>query len=838
MSVLNHEYTFYELMWQDFARENAIPKPVWLRLALEKKIDSFDSGLFPSKEAALSSNHLYRYWNMISVKDHKDEILIGQCGEIEPVYDQYAISFFVQDNSTGELFYPQNYLSFVKQSLKNDYIPIVTTLFEIPDKFKLTQTSFATLVDVNDKKQACIVKLKLENLSSKKEKFTLFANISPVGLSGFQRRDTCVNRYVEGNRINHLKLNRTQNNLSYLQINSTFGPVFESYPDVKGIYGNDLKKEDILHYVYYNPYIYLKNKQQLNDSDEGEDSYAGFVTGVCGWDNEMEIGSEIERVIYIPADDFRGDDILAFHNCDADVLSQSTEIFWTQKLTQSGLIVSNSNATKQMQEYNDLFKVCRSNLLMLADRGKVHPGPTIYDDFWIRDSAVEGVALTMVGDDELARTQFSSHYTEKFNKNRKEGFIVGSSCKYYGFFGGEHEIIDREWDANGQALWAFGRYDKLVGYKTQFGLSMFSPYIIEGARWLRDNRSAYGLLHSGWSAEHLGDKEKPHFWDDLWAIAGLYEVGMLSRKYQLREEQEIWNIFDDFKHATANSIRYVLREQRNLGQWQTFIPTGPADVNHQSSDMIGNISYFHPLKLYQGEKLGADIDYAFRQTLETIWNHFMHNGGFFHSSAWNAYGPYLTIQLAHCFLYLGDVQRMNQCLNWAMQAGSPAISLNNESIALAIGAWNEQHPKMVQENFAEIIDSRWYMGDIPHGWAAADFLLLIRDMILFEVETHDPHIYLFAGLDQDKIKDSKLDIKHIVTIFGFSVDLTYEHKSTQNEIIITKQTDDSASNSLYYVYKNPFGVIKNLTVDNQVGQVSGNEICYLPYEFTEVIIKY
>jgi hypothetical protein len=44
---------------------------------------------------------------------------------------------------------------------------------------------------------------------------------------------------------------------------------------------------------------------------------------------------------------------------------------------------------------------------------------------------------------------------------------------------------------------------------------------LEGARWIRDNRGPFGLLHSGWSAEHIGDKDKPHYWDDFWGLAGL-----------------------------------------------------------------------------------------------------------------------------------------------------------------------------------------------------------------------------------------------------------------------------------------------------------------------------
>src|SRR5438045_2484551 len=82
-----------------------------------------------------------------------------------------------------------------------------------------------------------------------------------------------------------------------------------------------------------------------------------------------------------------------------------------------------------------------------------------------------------------------------------------------GFFGGEHEQNDREWDSNGEPLWAFGRFDRIMGRQYAFGAGVFTPYILEGARWIRDNRSPFGLLPSGWSAEHLGGADQPHYWD-------------------------------------------------------------------------------------------------------------------------------------------------------------------------------------------------------------------------------------------------------------------------------------------------------------------------------------
>jgi hypothetical protein len=108
--------------------------------------------------------------------------------------------------------------------------------------------------------------------------------------------------------------------------------------------------------------------------------------------------------------------------------------------------------------------------------------------------------------------------------------------------------------------------------------------------------------------------------------------------------------------------------------------------------------------LYDGQKLGADIDYAARATLETIWSHFV-DGGFRHDTAWRCYGPYLTLQLAHAFLLIGDVNRMNQLLFWVVAnagfarvhdvAGGPSLW------QVVQGAWNEQHNYPVARDFSQ-----------------------------------------------------------------------------------------------------------------------------------------
>src|SRR5665811_772672 len=102
-----HEKMFYEVTWRQWHAYGRYPVPWWCQQYFRAWQEDYDQGLFPSKEAAFSSNAHYRYWHMIGVKDHHQESLIGQGGEIEPVYDHYTVSFFLFDAQNTALYFPQ-----------------------------------------------------------------------------------------------------------------------------------------------------------------------------------------------------------------------------------------------------------------------------------------------------------------------------------------------------------------------------------------------------------------------------------------------------------------------------------------------------------------------------------------------------------------------------------------------------------------------------------------------------------------------------------------------------------------------------------------------------------
>src|SRR5262249_44421159 len=87
--------------------------------------------------------------------------------------------------------------------------------------------------------------------------------------------------------------------------------------------------------------------------------------------------------------------------------------FWQGKLDRSGL---QAGLPPVVSHLFDLYCSCRADLLILADDGAIHPGPTIYDSFWIRDSSVEGIACALAGDTGLPAAQLRPALPERLQR--------------------------------------------------------------------------------------------------------------------------------------------------------------------------------------------------------------------------------------------------------------------------------------------------------------------------------------------------------------------------------------------------------------------------------------
>ena len=385
---------FYELMWQVKELSQPYPLPWWVQQYFRSWVEPYDQGLFESKQAAFAANAHYRYWNMVGVKDHHQECLVGQAGEVEPVYDKYMIGFFLFDPANRQFHFPQfpqrqsNGNSNLNQLLQDNYLPIILTSYSPDGQINVSQKVLATVAGKRGR-SVVVVRFTANASSGSTPDSTLWLclTVSAVGPTGFERKDR-AGRHLTERRLTFMRYNNSERRV---EVNTEWGPIFSHSPATFGIYGNDAHINDVTHYLQYNPYQDLLTLGALNGRTEGTDIVAGLCTGVFTWPITLNgTNASFQLDVKLPVDSYRGkEDWLELDSANVDQLERNNLQFWKQKLDDSGLQMQ---VPAPFQTFKNLFRTCRANLLILSDNGQIHPGPTIYDSFWVRDSSVEGIA--------------------------------------------------------------------------------------------------------------------------------------------------------------------------------------------------------------------------------------------------------------------------------------------------------------------------------------------------------------------------------------------------------------------------------------------------------------
>jgi hypothetical protein len=142
------------------------------------------------------------------------------------------------------------------------------------------------------------------------------------------------------------------------------------------------------------------------------DPLSGLCSAAFLWPFDVSGGGEFRLDFWLPVDDFRDPgDFADLTAQPAGTFEAANLSFWRQKLDGSGM---QAILPPVVQHLWAQYRSCRADILILADDGEFHPGPTIYDSFWIRDSSVEAIACALAGDDGLAGSQLGRHHLEVF----------------------------------------------------------------------------------------------------------------------------------------------------------------------------------------------------------------------------------------------------------------------------------------------------------------------------------------------------------------------------------------------------------------------------------------
>ncbi len=333
--------------------------------------------------------------------------------------------------------------------------------------------------------------------------------------------------------------------------------------------------------------------------------------------------------------------------------------------------------------------------LVLHSPQDVYPGPYTYKRFWFRDAVFIVHAMLCAGLVERAE-----RVIERF-------FSRQSATGYF-------HSQEGEWDSNGQVLWLLQRFCELTGRTAK---PIWLGPIRRAWRWIarkRVSRTSHvphaGLLPAGFSAEHLGPNDY-YYWDDFWSVAGLRAAARLLRALNQPDEA-------DRCDAEAADLQQSIDRSLALARQRLGRPAMPASCYRRlDSGAIGSVAAGYPLQLY------AARDARLLDTADYLMQACTVADGFFQDMIHSGINAYLTLHLAQVLLRCGD-GRFADLLVAIRDLASPT------------GQWPEAiHPRTRDG----------CMGDGQHVWAAAEWVLMMRNAFVYE-ETHTSRLVIGAGI--------------------------------------------------------------------------------------------
>ncbi len=352
-------------------------------------------------------------------------------------------------------------------------------------------------------------------------------------------------------------------------------------------------------------------------------------------------------------------------------------------------------------------------------------GPTCYRGLWVVDGSFLMEAVAMLGRTDEARNGI--RYLLSFQ--RPDGAIM---------------LIDGHLKETGIALWAVTRHARLTNDPKW--LAEVWPQVEKGfayIRTLRQKASAdpkalvYGLLPEGFSDGGLGGVN-PEYTNVYWTLAGMKAAVDGARWLGKNQQAQAWQReYDDFYAAFRRAAerdaridprgnRYVpisMRKDAKLSpqkaQWAFLHAVFPGKVFAANDPLVvGNMAM---LRAVEAEGLVRDT-------------------GWISNGVWNYFASFY----AHGWLWTGDGQKAARTLYDFANHASPLL------------CWREEQMPRGEGDAV--------CGDMPHNWASAEFIRLVRDLLVLE---RGDELHLLEGLPRAWVQPGKaVRASGVLTEFG------------------------------------------------------------------------
>lgn len=433
---------------------------------------------------------------------------------------------------------------------------------------------------------------------------------------------------------------------------------------------------------------------------------SGFATGAFDFDLGLEPGAFAERTLNAgPRRDARSAGVPLFDWKAQMRTDQYSGGGWAGEAIEAALTAT-------------------AHILITRSGPALQPGPRRYTRSWIRDGAMMSAALLRMGHvrEVLEFIRWYAPY------QRDDGFVP---C-----------CVDREgpdWlvehDSHGQMLALIADYYRFTGDRPF--LREVWPIVDKAVRCIEGLMESDGLMPI--SVSHEGYLAQPvhSYWDDFWTLRGLNDAAQLARILGADDARgdELAGRSEKLAARVGAGLFASIaatRAARNLAfipgsaEWADFDPTATANA-------------LYLLDVPEG------LD---RAAVERTFDSYLADWRSKRSPEATSqnYTPY-EIRIIGALVRLGRRDAALELLRFFLSDRRPR-------------AWNQWPEIAWRDRKAPA-----HLGDLPHTWIAAEYVLAIRSLFAYELEA-DRALVLAAGLAPAWIEGDGVRVRSMPTIYG------------------------------------------------------------------------
>ncbi len=455
------------------------------------------------------------------------------------------------------------------------------------------------------------------------------------------------------------------------------------------------------------------------------------ASGALRYDLELEPGAARELHFAIPfgTHDPASADFAALQRIDGATQLANAAEAWAQRLGRVQIRVGDVAHPSV-----DALRTAAAHVLINRDGPALQPGPRRYTRSWIRDGATMGAALLRMGCADEVR-DFLRWY-----------------ARYQKADGNVPCAVDREgpdWlpehDSHGQLAFLVAEYFRFT--RDRELLAELWPAVLRAVGYLEslrnqrlgaefasgDRKACYGLLPE--SVSHEGYLAQPvhAYWDDFWALRGIGDAAYLARVVgDTGQQRRLAALRDELGRCLYASIETTIA-QRALAyvpgsvEWADFDVTATAtaltttDAAERLPSAALIFTYDEYLRGFRKRRDG-ELD-------------------------WNNYTAY-EIRNLGALVRLGRLGEAHELLDFFLADRRPR-------------AWN-QWPEISWRDPR----SPGHLGDVPHTWIGAEWVLAVLSLFAYEHPTNES-LVLAAGVRPDWIDGgAEIAIENLPTWYG------------------------------------------------------------------------